>query len=204
MTAYGAGGGPSNVVQSDRLVVLRPWTRDDAPFLAGAGADPAIRQYNGNHDRHGYPDPIPTAAQAKATIEDFEQALEVFATSGLPIGVAFVIEDAESGKPVGCCGVDDWTGEDVAQIGYWLVPTARGHGYATRAVVLLTTWLFELGAARVFLTVVAGNEGSAAVARRAGFVHEGTMRSHAIWRGQRSDVLWFGALPSEWRSDRSK
>ena len=131
-------------------------------------------------------------------IAEFEHKRLSFAASGVPRGVAFVIEDAESGQPVGCCGVDDWTGEDVAQIGYWLAPEGRGRGYATRAVVLLTAWLFGLGAARVFLTVVAGNEGSAAVAVRAGYVLEGTMRSHAVWQGQRQDVMWFAALPSEW------
>jgi RimJ/RimL family protein N-acetyltransferase len=58
--------------------------------------------------------------------------------------------------------------------------------------------LFELGAARAFLTIVAGNEASAAVARRAGFVYEGTMRSHGVWHGRRCDVMWFAALPLEW------
>jgi RimJ/RimL family protein N-acetyltransferase len=36
------------------------------------------------------------------------------------------------------------------------------------------------------------------VARRAGFVYEGTMRSHGVWQGQRCDVMWFAALPLEW------
>jgi RimJ/RimL family protein N-acetyltransferase len=198
VTTNGAGGNPSDVVLSDGRIVLRPWTREDARFLADASADPAIRQYNGNHDRHGQPDPVPSTAQAQTRIAEFEQNLGAFVTSGTPVGVTFVIEDAESGQPVGCCGVDDWTGEDVAQIGYWLVAGGRGHGYATRAVLLLTAWLFGLGAARVFLTVVAGNEDSAAVALRAGFVYEGTMRSHAVWQGQRRDVMWFAALPSEW------
>ena len=198
VTRNGMGDRPSDVVLSDGRIVLRPWTREDAQFLADASADPAIRQYNGHHDRYGQPDPVPSTAQAEATIAEFEQTLVSFATSGIPVGVAFVIEDGESGQPVGCCGVDDWTGEDVAQIGYWLVAGGRGRGHATRAVVLLTAWLFGLGAARVFLTVVAGNEESAAVALRAGFVHEGTMRSHAVWQGQRRDVMWFAALPSEW------
>ncbi len=52
----------------------------------------------------------------------------------------------------------------------------------------------------MFLTVVAGNEGSAAVARRAGFVYEGTMRGHSVWQGGRYDVRWFAALPQEWGS----
>jgi RimJ/RimL family protein N-acetyltransferase len=99
---------------------------------------------------------------------------------------------------VGCCGVDDWSKADVAQIGYWIAANARGRGYATRAVTLLTHWLFDLGAARVFLTIVAENEESIAVARRAGFVYEGTMRSHGVWQHRRRDVMWFAALPLEW------
>jgi RimJ/RimL family protein N-acetyltransferase len=109
-----------------------------------------------------------------------------------------VIQDTGSGELCGACGVDDWTTEDVAQFGYWIAPGARGRGRATRAATLITRWLFERGAARVALTVVAGNEGSAAVARRAGFVHEGTMREHSVWRGERYDVMWFAALPREW------
>ena len=195
-----AGESPSAQVLSDGKVVLRSWTCEDARFLVEASADPAISEFNGEHDRQGRPVPSPSTAQARATIAEFREHLEAFAVSGIPDGVVFLIEDAESGEPVGCCGVDSWTGEDVAQIGYWLVPGGRGRGYATRAVVLLTTWLFGLGAARVFLTVVAGNKSSAAVARRAGFVYEGTMRSHAVWQGRRRDVMWFAALPSEWRS----
>ena len=198
MTLNETGGGPSNLVLSDDRVLLRPWTREDAQFLADASADPAIRRYNGPHDRHGHPGTVPSVAQAQTMIEGFEQAMDAFAGSGAPAGVAFVIEDVETAQLVGCCGVDDWTGEDVAQIGYWLIPAGRGRGYATRAVVLLTGWLFGLGAARVFLTVVADNENSAAVALRAGFVYEGTMRSHAVWQGERRDVMWYGALPSEW------
>ncbi len=184
---------------SDGKIVLRPWTLQDAGFLVEASADPAVREYNGDHDRQGWPVPPPTLAQAQATLTKFGQHLDAFAINGIPDGVVFLIEDTESGVPVGCCGVDGWTGEDVAQIGYWLAPVGRGRGYATRAVVLLTSWLFELGAARVFLTVIAGNESSAAVARRADFVHEGTMRSHAIWQGRRRDVMWFAALPLEWQ-----
>lgn len=121
----------------------------------------------------------------------------MFAATGTP-SVAFAIQDQKSGKLVGGCGVDDWTAEDVAQFGYWIAPNARGRGYASRAAILLRRWLFDLGAARVFLTVVEGNEGSVAVARRAEFVYEGTMRAHSVWQGDRYDVMWFAALPLEW------
>jgi len=92
----------------------------------------------------------------------------------------------------------NWSNADVAQFGYWIAPSARGRGYATRSVLLMTGWLFGLGAARVLLTIVAENDPSVAVARRAGFVHEGTMRSHGVWQGLRCDVMWFAALPQEW------
>jgi RimJ/RimL family protein N-acetyltransferase len=193
------GGGQVPVVNlSDGCVSLRPWSRADARFMAEASADPAIRRYNGAHDRQGHPAPPLSDLEAETVIDQFALNWSAFETTGTPSGVAFAVTDARSGELLGCCGVDDWTQEDVAQIGYWIAADARGHGHATRAAVLLTRWLFELGAARVFLTVVAGNEGSVAVARRAGFVYEGTMRSHSVWQGRRYDVMWFATLPHEW------
>ena len=179
-------------------VTLRPWSRDDAGFMTEAFADPAIRRYNGARDRLGQPAPPLSIEDAQAIIDEFASRWRAFGAAEPPSGVAFAITDAASGGLVGCCGVDDWSKADVAQFGYWIGPRARGRGYATRAVALLTKWLFELGAARAFLTVEADNEASAAVARRAGFVHEGTMRAHSVWRGERIDVMWFAALPHEW------
>jgi RimJ/RimL family protein N-acetyltransferase len=180
------------------MVILRPWSRDDARFMAEASADPAIRRYNGVLDRLGHPSPPLSTTDAEAVIDQFASNWRAFATTRTPSGVAFAILKAGSGELVGCCGVDDWSKADVAQFGYWIAASARGRGYATRAAILLTRWLFELGAARVFLTIVAGNEESVAVAQRAGFVYEGTMRSHGIWLGRRCDVMWFAALPLEW------
>lgn len=190
-------GDGSIVTLSDGLITLRPWAAGDAPFMAEAYTDPAIRRYNGDHDRLGNPAPPLSTADAEAVIEEIAAGWREFAATGKP-RVAFAIVDASSGDLAGACGVDDWTTEDVAQIGYWIAPTARGRGFATRATILLTRWLFELGAARVFLTVVEGNDGSVAVARRAGFVYEGTMRAHSVWQGNRYDVRWFAALPQEW------
>jgi RimJ/RimL family protein N-acetyltransferase len=167
--------------------------------MAEAFADPAIRRYNGAHDRLGRPAPTLSIEDAEAIIDEFASSWRAFGAAEPPSGVAFAITDAASGGLVGCCGVDDWSKGDVAQFGYWIGPSARGRGYATRAVVLLTPWLFELGAARVFLTVEADNEASAAVARRAGFVHEGTMRAHSVWQGERIGVMWFAALRTNGR-----
>ena len=120
---------------------------------------------------------------AVATIERIQEQWRVFEVKGDPTGAAFAIIDAASGEPLGMCGVDHWSITDVAQFGYWLAAGARGRGFATRAARLTTGWLFELGAARVFLTIQSGNAPSAAVARRAGFTFEGTLRAAGVWQG---------------------
>lgn len=187
------GGERSRVTLSDEAVVLRPWSSSDAAFMFEASSDPAIERYNG-------PSPA-SAADAVAVIEHIQESWRTFDVDGDPTGAAFAIVDAASGEPIGMCGVDDWSDTDVAQFGYWLAAGARGRGFATRAVELMTGWLFGLGAARVFLTIESGNAASAAVARRAGFTHEGTLRAYGVWHGQRQDVDVFAVLPDEWPLD---
>jgi RimJ/RimL family protein N-acetyltransferase len=128
---------------SDDVVILRPWSPPDARFIADASSDPGIQRYSS---------PPQSVTDAVALIESFERNWLRFAERGKPSGVSFAILDAASNDLAGQCGVDEWSNADVAQIGYWLAPHARGRGFATRAVKLLTSWLFELGAARVFLT----------------------------------------------------
>ncbi len=184
------GGGRSPVRLSDDSVELRPWNPSDALFMAEASRDAAIERYNG-------PAPV-SVADAVAVIERIQQSWRTFEGGGTPTGAAFVVVDAVLGDPVGMCGVDRWSSTDVAQFGYWLAAGARGRGLATRAVILMTAWLFELGAARVFLTIQSENAASAAVARRAGFSFEGTLRADSVWQGQRKDVDVFAVLPDEW------
>ena len=184
-----AGGERPPVTLSDGVVVLRPWSRSDAAFMDEASKDQAIERFNG---------PAPESmADAISVIERIEQRWRSFEVDGDPTGAAFAIVDVASGQPVGMCGIDNWSSTHVAQFGYWLEAGARGKGLATRAVVLMTTWLIELGAARVFLTIESENTASVAVARRAGFTFEGTLRAYGVWRGQRKDVHVFAVLPDE-------
>lgn len=188
------GGQEALGTLSDDAVVLRRWRPSDAGFLVEASRDPAIERYNA-------PGPA-SLADALLVIEGIDRCWSSFEGQGDPTGVAFVIVDAASGDPVGMCGIDDWSSTDVAQFGYWLAAGARGRGLATRAVTLMTGWLFELGAARVFLTIQSENHASAGVAHRAGFTYEGTLRSYGVWQGQRKDVDVFAVLPDEWPPPR--
>ena len=91
-----------------------------------------------------------------------------------------------------------------AEVGFWLVPRARGAGLAAPAVALVVDWLFEhAGLRRVEMTTLPENGGAVALARRLGFTQEGVLRQRDIERGRAVDIAWFGMLRDEWPPRRS-
>lgn len=85
-----------------------------------------------------------------------------------------------------------------AELGYWTAREHRGKGYTAEAGREVCRWAFErLGVQRMEWIADAGNEGSRGVARKIGFVMEGTQRARIVHRGARKDA-WTGALlPSD-------
>ncbi len=84
----------------------------------------------------------------------------------------------DDGRIVGATGVHriDWS-VPAMEIGYWVRPEEQGKGYVTEAVTLLRAFAFEhLRAERLAIMCNARNTRSAAVPRRLGFRHEGTLR----------------------------
>ena len=66
------------------------------------------------------------------------------------------------------------------EIGYWACTACTGQGYVTEAVIGLRDMAFQtLGAHRLQIVCNVENQRSAAVARRAGFELEGTLRCSA-------------------------
>jgi RimJ/RimL family protein N-acetyltransferase len=100
--------------------------------------------------------------------------------------------DGSEGAFIGGTGLHriDWTVRRF-EIGYWCRRSRQGRGYVTEAVVALTRMAFDvLGARRVEVRMDETNEPSARVARRAGFVCEGLLRSDALNpRGEPRDTL---------------
>lgn len=65
-----------------------------------------------------------------------------------------------------------------AELGYVVVPAARGRGVATEALRQLTDWAFaELGMLRLELMISVDNAASKKVAERCGYIREGVLRS---------------------------
>jgi RimJ/RimL family protein N-acetyltransferase len=79
-----------------------------------------------------------------------------------------------------------------AELGYVVAPEARGRGVASEALRLLTEWSFAThDLIRLELHISVENEASKAVARRAGYVREGVLRSVHVKAGLREDTeLW--------------
>ena len=82
-----------------------------------------------------------------------------------------------------------------AEIGYWLVPSARGRGVGRTAVSLLVEWAFEeLDLERLEITTTPDNGPARALAASLGFTEEGIMIARNLERGRRVDVMILARL----------
>jgi ribosomal-protein-alanine N-acetyltransferase len=84
----------------------------------------------------------------------------------------------------------------VGETGCCVVPTARGRGIATEALVLFTDWAFsklELGRVQVF--VATENIAALRLAESAGFEREGVLRSYWEIAGRRIDAVILARIP---------
>jgi RimJ/RimL family protein N-acetyltransferase len=86
-----------------------------------------------------------------------------------------------------------------AHIGLSLRPAFRGRGLGTDVVRVLCRYGFAiLGLHRLQIDTLAGNDAMIAVAARAGFTAEGTLRGAAWADGEFLDEVILGQLASEW------
>lgn len=152
---------------------LRPWERTDAEQIISAFGDPAIRHYS----KHV----VDTGADALAFVTARASAWDK------GTGVSWAVTDAESGTVLGHVGVNLVDRAlDYATVGYWLLHRARGRGVATAAVIGATDFAFRhLDLHRIELAHAVENAASCAVARRAGFAYEGTLRDAMRYTGGR-------------------
>jgi RimJ/RimL family protein N-acetyltransferase len=79
-------------------------------------------------------------------------------------------------------------------IGFWLGAEHRGNGYMTEAVGGILDWVFATGVPAVSWQCLRGNEASASVARRAGFMFTGERDSSHVHRDGKPKPAWHGRL----------
>lgn len=110
------------------------------------------------------------------------------------------------GLYVGGCGLHriDWNVMRF-EIGYWVRASLEGQGYIREAVAGVTAFAFDvLGAERVELRCDSLNERSIAVARRAGYVLEGTLRNNYDTADKNTlhDTMVFSLLKADYLKNR--
>ena len=109
----------------------------------------------------------------------------------------FVVVDRTGDSLVGAMGLHARS-PGMREIGFWTAPGARRRGFTVEAARRICRWGFEdLGLHRVEWLALVGNEGSRAVAQRAGFVLEGTLRHGILHRGTPCDAWIAGLLPGD-------
>jgi ribosomal-protein-serine acetyltransferase len=132
--------------------------------------------------------------RSPADVERFTRhTLEVFAAGrGVTAGIW------TDGRAVGVIGLDardDRNGE----IGYWLVPPARGRGLATRATRALTTYgLRAMGLHRIEICCATGNRASRGIPERLGYTLEGVLRQAEWVNDHYNDLAMYAMLEQEW------
>jgi len=169
---------------TDNVVVLRRWARDDLGCVEEATQDPDIPK--------GTTVPATfTPAEGLAWIE------RQWSRHDECTGLSQAIADAASNEALGA-GVLMARKPGTVEIGYWLIPRARGRGFGSRAVGLLARWaLTEAALARVEALVVPDNIASQRVLEKAGFQREGHLRSYLVFERQHADALIYSLLPSD-------
>ena len=108
-------------IRTDTLV-LRPWRDEDAPAVAAAHRDPALRRWATRRieDEAAALDWV--RAEQRAWTEGTRRAFAVVGRDGSVLGGVVLKLPRE--------------------VGYWTVPEARGRSVASRALEALTDWAF--------------------------------------------------------------
>jgi RimJ/RimL family protein N-acetyltransferase len=183
MPTTGTDRGPQPTL-TGRHVLLRPWRPDDVDAVHAACQDPEIQRWTQV--------PVPYAQ------EHAEHFVRVAAPDTWAAGGAlFAVEPRGGGPLAGSIGLFP-PHDGFAEAGYWTAPGARGRGFTTDALRVLSGWALDSGGLRrVELLVDPDNAGSRRVAERAGFRAEGTVRQRFLHRGQPSDVVLHALLATD-------
>lgn len=174
---------PSEGIRA-RDIILRLPLLDDADGLLPAFTDPETRDA-GNLPAFGREELVASLRELPALAE-----------SGRLLPLAAV--NAQTGEVIGAGMLHHLDAERrIVEIGYWVLPQARGRGIATTIARMLAEHAFSLGVDRVAAYVNVDNSTSERVLERAGFTREGVVRSMPKPDGQRVDKTLFSLLPGE-------
>ncbi|MEW1722660.1 GNAT family N-acetyltransferase [Streptomyces sp. NPDC093109] len=173
------------VTLTTERLLLRACTPDDIDTVSAACQDPDIQRWT----------TVPSPYERQHAVDFIER----IAPDGWRDNTAYAFGvQLRTGGPLIASAALHFPGPGTWEVGYWTAREHRGHGYTTEAVRALSHWAFTaLGAIRVEWRAEAGNAGSRAVAEKAGFTMEGTLRGGLVNKGTVRDCWIGGLLPSD-------
>ena len=180
---------PAYRIETSRLVV-RCYDPSDTPLLAESISESV---------EHLKPW-LPWAYNEPEPIEEKAQRMKRF--RGLfDLGQDFVygIFNPEETKLIGGTGLHTRLGEEQLEIGYWIHKDYIKQGLVTESTAALVKVAFELvHVHRLEIHCDPENLASAAVPRKLGFTHEGTLRANAHMLDRWRDTMVWGLLETEY------
>lgn len=173
------GGDPPTLVAGP--VSLRPPAARDTAGLRAAYRDPEIIRW------YGVPEQATDADIHRFLVDTVRWQ---WARGEEAVFVVAGPDDAFTGIADLRIGDDP----EVGEVGYAMLPEARGRGHATAALRALTRWgVTQLGLARIQWQAEVGNDASRRTAEKAGFTVEGVLRSGYEQDGRRRDC-WVASM----------
>ncbi|MBA2416288.1 MAG: GNAT family N-acetyltransferase [Geodermatophilaceae bacterium] len=172
---------------STHRLLLRPFRVDDAEAVCQACQDEDIQRWV-------------VAVPSPYTLDDARHFVSELAWEErrTGTGLQFAVAERGSGRVAASVGLMRLRASIGAEIGYWVAPWARGHGYAAEATDALAGWAFRHGLHRVVLLIAPENTGSCRTAERAGFRREGRLREAEVARqGERRDFVLYARLATD-------
>lgn len=169
---------PESLTLRDGKLVLRDWRENDAAALEPVCGDADVCQFTS----------VPwtyTLSAARTWVRRLQNRRS--AGTGLALAITRNDDEAALGNVNLVRFSDD--GQQAA-LGYWLVPSARGHGLATAAAKILCAWGVEqMNLVRIELAVLPDNAASHRVADRLGAAREGLRRDSHEAGGRKWDMV---------------
>jgi [ribosomal protein S5]-alanine N-acetyltransferase len=174
------------ILAADRLI-LRELTRDDSDAMVAIFGLPEMYRFLNQ----------PLVDTPEKAIDLIEWFLGKFQAHEF---VTWAITLRSDGRLIGVCGTYAHDEENKRiEIGYHIVPSLWGQGYATEAARAIIGWSFDnLDIHRIEADCTEGNIGSELVMLKCGFKQEGLLRE-SCWEHERFvNIKKFGLLRREW------
>jgi len=180
---------PAYRIETKRLVV-RCYQPSDAQLLAESVTESVEHLKRFMSWAYAEPEPI------EKKEERLKRARDNF---DLQKDYTYGIFNAKESKLIGSTGLHTRLGDNQLEVGYWIHKDFLNQGFVTESTAALIKVAFEIiKVHRVEIHCASENLASAAIPRKLGFTHEGTLREKLPNIIQWDDMMIWGLLESEY------